>query len=128
MSRDVEGCLLIGIGGFVGANARYWISGWAAERFGQVFPWGTLLVNVSGACLLAFFYGWAANHVTLDPRVRLTVGIGFFGAYTTFSTFATESSALLLAGDWIGATGNILVTNLACVLGALIGFMLGRTL
>jgi CrcB protein len=66
----VETLLLIGIGGFIGANVRYWVSIWAADRFGAAFPWGTLIINVTGATLLGLFNGWAGNHLNLDPRVR----------------------------------------------------------
>ncbi|MBI5960467.1 MAG: fluoride efflux transporter CrcB [Chloroflexi bacterium] len=128
MSKQVETFLLIGLGGVIGANMRYWVSGWAADRFGQTFPWGTLLINISGSCLLAVFIGWSANHITLDPRVRLFLAVGFFGAYTTFSTYANESVALGRAGDWIGMVSNILFTNLVCVVGALIGLTIGREL
>jgi CrcB protein len=128
VSKHVETFLLIGLGGIIGANLRYWVSGWAADRFGQAFPWGTLLINISGSCLLAVFIGWSANHIALDPRVRLFVSIGFFGAFTTFSTYANESVALMRAGDWIGMVGNTLGTNLVCILGALIGLAVGRQL
>lgn len=123
--RQLETLLLIGIGGFIGANVRYMVSNWAAARFGQTFPIGTLLINVTGSCLLGLFLGWAANHITLDPRVRLLVAVGFFGAYTTFSTFANESVALLRAGDWLGALVNVLGTNVLCIVGALVGLLIG---
>ncbi|MBN1451625.1 MAG: fluoride efflux transporter CrcB [Anaerolineales bacterium] len=124
----MENFLLIGLGGFLGANVRYWVSGWVAERLGQIFPWGTFFVNFSGACLLAVFYGWSANHITLDPRVRLLVAIGFFGAYTTFSTYANESIALMETGDWIGMASNVVFMNLICLVGAWIGLAIGRQL
>jgi CrcB protein len=128
MRRQVETILLIGLGGFMGANARYFLSGWVAELLGKVFPWGTLVINFTGSCLLAVFIAWAANQTTLDPRVRLLVAVGFFGAYTTFSTYATESVALLQSGDWIGAVGNVLGTNLICILGAMLGLAVGNRL
>src|SRR5689334_11649962 len=96
-----------------------------AQRFGTAFPWGTLLINFSGSLLLAVFLGWAANHVTLDPRVRLLIAVGFFGAYTTFSTYAVDSMTLLQSSDWMGAVGNILGTNLVCILGAILGLAIG---
>jgi CrcB protein len=126
--RRVETLLIIGLGGFIGANLRYLVSGWAAERFGAAFPWGTLLINFSGSCLLAVFIAWAGGHAPLDPRLRLFVAVGFFGAYTTFSTYATESVALLQAGNWLGAVGNILGTNLVCILGAVVGLAVGSRL
>jgi CrcB protein len=126
--RRMETFLLIGIGGFIGANLRYLISAAAAERFGTAFPWGTLVINFSGSCLLALFLALAANRINLDPRFRLLIATGFFGAYTTFSTYAFESITLLRAGDWIGTAGNILGTNLICLGGALLGLLVGSRL
>jgi CrcB protein len=120
--------LLIGLGGFLGANLRYWVGGWVAGRLGSLFPWGTLVINVSGSLLLAVFLGWSAQLISLDPRVRMLVAIGFFGAYTTFSTYANESVLMLESGDWLGAVSNILGTNLLCLGGALIGLAIGRQL
>ncbi len=124
----METFLLLGIGGFLGANLRYWVSGWAAEHFGQTFPWGTFLVNLSGSLLLAVFIGWSANHIGLDPRVRVFVALGFLGAFTTFSTYANESAALIQTGDWLGAVSNILGMNLVCLVGALLGLAIGKRL
>lgn len=124
----VENFLLIGLGGFIGANMRYWVTGWIADRLGQTFPWGTFVVNASGAVLLGMFIGWSAQHITLDPRVRMLVAVGFLGAYTTFSTFANESALLFESGDILGMLSNILGTNLVCVIGALLGLAIGRQL
>lgn len=124
----METLLLIGLGGFIGANLRYLISIWAAEQFGADFPWGTILINFTGSLLLATLVAWLGSHTTVDPRVRLFLAVGFFGAYTTFSTYAVESMTLLQAGRWIGALGNILGTNLICILGAIAGFALGSRL
>ncbi len=126
--RQVENLLLIGIGGFIGANVRYWVSLWAAARFGPAFPWGTLIINLTGAALLGVFNGWAGSHLNLDPRVRLFVAIGFFGAYTTFSTYANETVALLRVSDWVDALLNLLASNVLCILGALLGVLLGSRL
>ncbi len=124
----METILLIGIGGFVGANLRYLISTIAAERLGSTFPWGTLFINFGGSLLLAIFLAFIANRAGVDPRLRLLIATGFFGAYTTFSTYAVDSVALAQAGDWAGAAGNIFGTNLLCLVGAAIGFVLGSRL
>jgi CrcB protein len=124
--RQLETILIIGLGAFVGANLRYWVSVWAAAHLGQAFPWGTLIINFSGSFVLAVFTGWLANRVGLDPRWRLLVAIGFCGGYTTFSTYANESVALLQAGNWIGVVGYVLGTNLVCMVGAMIGLAIGR--
>ena len=124
----METLLLIGLGGFIGANVRYLISGWVAAHIGSSFPWGTLAVNFTGSLLLAVFLAWAAGYTILDPRVRLILATGFFGAYTTFSTYANESVALMQGGDWLGAIGNVLGTNLICLLGAIVGLAIGSRL
>lgn len=125
--------LFIGIGGFLGANARYWVTIWVtqqiANRLGGVFPLGTLIVNFSGSLLLAVFIAWSARHIDLPDNIRLLVATGFFGAYTTFSTFANESVALLQTGHWAAAIANILSTNLVCLIGVLLGLAIaGRLL
>jgi fluoride exporter len=126
--RKVETLLLIGIGGFIGANVRYWVANWATGQFGPTFPWGTLLINVSGSALLGVFIGWSGNLVTLDPRIRLFLAVGFFGAYTTFSTYANESIALIRTGDWAGVLFNVVGSNILCLLGALLGLLVGGRL
>jgi fluoride exporter len=127
-TRSIETVLLVGLGGFAGANLRYWVAGWAAQRLGQSFPWGTLIINVSGSLLLAVFLGWSLQHIGMDPRMRLLVIFGFFGAYTTFSTYANESVLMLETGDWLGVLGNVVGMNLLCLAGALVGLAIGRQL
>lgn len=124
----METFLIIGLGGVVGANLRYLVSVWAVDRFGVGFPWGTLLINLTGSCLLAVFMGWLANHANIDPRVRLLVATGFFGAYTTFSTYTYDSIAMFGTGNWVGALGNIVGTNLLCLASALVGLAVGSRL
>jgi CrcB protein len=126
--RQLETFIIIGIGAMIGANLRFWISGWIAQSLAQTFPFGTLAINFTGSLVLAVFTGWATNHAGIDPRLRLLVAIGFCGGYTTFSTYANESVALLQAGDWIGALSNILGTNLICIIAVIIGLVVGRQL
>ena len=128
MRRRVETLLIIGLGGFAGAILRYAVSVWAVERLGATFPYGTLIVNVAGSLGLAIFLGWAAGHVTLDPRARFLIGVGFFGAFTTFSTYATESIGLALDGNWTNAAINVIGTNVVCLVCAGVGLALGRAL
>lgn len=126
--KVVMDILVVGLGGFIGAILRYLVSVWAVGRLGTAFPWGTLIINFTGSCLLAVFLALSANRANLDPRIRLLIATGFFGAYTTFSTYANESTALLRAGDLLGAAGNIVGTNLVCIVGAVIGFVVGSRL
>ncbi|MFW5772238.1 MAG: fluoride efflux transporter CrcB [Phototrophicaceae bacterium] len=117
--------LFIGAGAFFGANLRYIISGWVALRAGLLFPWGTLIVNFSGSLLLATFVAWSANQSGIDPRLRLLLVTGFFGAYTTFSTYAVESVSLFQNGNWMGALANVAGSNLVCLVAVLIGLAVG---
>jgi len=126
--QQIETILLIGVGGFIGANARQWVTVWAGERFGSAFPWGTLLINVSGSCLLTVFLVWSGKYLSLEPRPRLFFAVGFFGAYTTFSTFAYNSVTMAYGGDWTGALANIFGTNALCLLGAWLGLLIGSRL
>jgi CrcB protein len=124
----METILVIGVAGFIGANVRYFVNLWAVERLGAAFPWGTLLINFSGSCLLAVFLAFAASRVDLDPRWRLLIATGFFGAYTTFSTYANEAVALARAGEWISAAGYVVGTNAICIVGVLLGLVIGSRL
>ena len=99
--------LLVGVGGILGANARYILSTWAADRFGTAFPYGTFIVNISGSFLIGFLLAIFVAHVGNSPA-RLLVVTGFLGAYTTFSTFTFETMALLRQGDIRSALANAL--------------------
>src|SRR5581483_9121419 len=92
--------VLISIGGVLGANARYLVGVWAARRIGTSFPYGTLIANVSGSIMLGFLTIFAARLAAVGPERRLAAGVGFCGAYTTFSTFAFESVTLTRHGDY----------------------------
>ena len=128
----METLLAVGMGGFLGANARFIISGWLSRRIAAALhislPLGTLFVNVTGSCLLAIFLVWSSHRIDLPQSLRLLIGTGFFGAYTTFSTFANDSINLLQQGKWAAGVGNILVTNLLCVVGVLLGLAIASRL
>lgn len=118
----------IGVGGFLGANARYLLTSWITNRLDGVFPLGTLVVNFTGSLLLAVFIVWSARQLGLPDPLRLMIATGFFGAFTTFSTFANESVALLETGHIGAAVTNIVGSNLLCIAGALLGMVLAQRL
>lgn len=118
----------IAIGGAAGATARYLVDGWVSDRTGGAFPFGTLVVNLSGAFLLGLLATLALERSVLSAAIRPAVLIGFIGAYTTFSTWMLESWRLAEQGAWLGAVANIggsVVLGLVA-LGA--GIAIGRTL
>jgi len=118
--------LIISIGAIFGANARYLISRWAAKLMGPVFPYGTLVINVTGSVIVGFFMIWASERVLLDPRWRLLVVVGFCGAFTTFSSYAYETMAYFEQGQWALMLANFATNNLLCLAGALAGMALAR--
>lgn len=83
--------LVISLGGILGANARYVLGTWIATRYGTSFPYGTLVINVSGSFVIGLFLTLIAERFVLHPNWRLFFAVGFLGAYTTFSTFSFES-------------------------------------
>lgn len=118
--------LILGLGGFLGVNARYFVGIWAAQKWGTAFPSGTLLINLSGSFVLGFFLAAATDRFLVDPRWRLFFAVGFLGAYTTFSAYTYESVRLALSGSWGLALANLLANNLAGFLAVLLGIALGR--
>lgn len=98
---------VIGCGGFVGANARYEVGQLIASLWGTSFPWGTLLINVSGSFLLGLFLTFVMKHLSGKPLLRAFVAAGFLGAFTTFSTFSYETVQLLLAGSALPAAAYV---------------------
>ena len=120
--------LAISLGAIIGANARYWMSRSALRLFGQTFPYGTLAINVLGSFILGFFMIWTMERVMVDPRWRLLIAVGFCGGFTTFSSYAFESMALMEQGQWLLLGANIVSNNLLSLAAALAGMALARLL
>ena len=120
--------LWIALGAVVGASARYFISGYVARLFPSSFPYGTLLINVSGSLLLGFFLVWTGERVLADPRWRLLIAIGFCGSYTTFSSYAFETFGLFEQGQWLLVGLNVIASNVLCLFSVLAGAALARWL
>ena len=98
-SKSVQTFLIISLGAILGANCRYWLGGWAAQRFGAAFPYGNLIINLSGSLILGLFMTLVTERFLVDPQWRLLVAIGFLGSYTTFSSYTYESLSLVLNGQ-----------------------------
>jgi CrcB protein len=119
--------LLVGAGGFLGANARYLTARWMGQLVDARFPLGTFVVNVAGSFLLGLLGGLLAERlVPHSDAVRLALGVGFLGAFTTFSTFELESHALLEDGAWLTAVLNITLSVLLGLVAVRIGLVAAR--
>ena len=120
--------LLVGVGGFLGANARYLVSTWVARHLDPTLPWGTLLVNTTGSLIIGAFLLWTTERIITSPDLRLFLAVGFCGAYTTFSSYAYETLTLLEQGHWLDAAGNILLNNILALAAVFAGMALVRWL
>ena len=96
--------LLLVVFGIAGTLARYGLQGAVQFRTGSSFPSGTLVVNLLGCFFLGIIGQFALNHISFSPEWRVGLTIGFFGAFTTFSSFSWETVHLLEDGDWLRAT------------------------
>jgi CrcB protein len=121
--------VLIGVGGFFGAIARYMVDGWVSgsTRIGA-FPLGTFVINLSGAFALGFLFALALEKAAIDPRIRGPVMIGFLGAYTTFSTLMLESWRLAEDGSWGLALLNIGLSGVLGMCAVFAGLTVGRAI
>lgn len=120
--------VFIAIGGAGGAVARYLVDSWVAQRAAGAFPWGTLLINVSGSLVLGLLFALATERDVLPASMRAPLMIGFLGAYTTFSTLMLESWRLFEDGAVGLAAVNVVGSSLLGLAAVFIGLALGRVL
>ena len=118
--------LLIGLAGFVGTLARYWLSGWTARRFGETFPAGTLIVNLLGCFLAGLMAYLMFERFVVSPTTRTVLLIGLLGGFTTFSSFGLQSFNLLRDGEVGLALANILVSNTVGIFMVWLGYSVAK--
>jgi CrcB protein len=122
--------LLIFVGGGLGSLARWGASGFIGNTIGETFPWGTLLVNVSGSFVIGLFAAvtgpegrWLASNT-----FRQFFMLGICGGYTTFSSFSLQTLTLAQDGQWFKAGLNCILSLLLCLLGVWLGHLLGAVI
>src|ERR1700759_1338081 len=115
------------LGGALGTGARFWLSGFTAQRVGELFPVGTLVVNLSGSFVIGLFAAVAdpMGPFLIKPRMRQFFTIGLCGGYTTFSSFSIQTLDLIQEGDWMKAVLNVLISVFGCIAAAWLGRALG---
>jgi len=120
--------LLVGVGGFIGANARFVVARLVGALFETRFPLGTFVINISGSFLLGVLGTLVAQKVMPNSEsMRLALGVGFLGAYTTFSTFEFETHALFDDGSWLTATTNMFASLFVGLLAVRTGIVVAKT-
>ena len=118
----------VAIGAAIGGLARYHLASSIQHRFGTTFPWGTLVVNLTGSLLLGFIIRYAIATPSVSVEVRALLTTGFCGGYTTFSTFSYETAALLEDGQYERAGAYALGSVLLSLAATFGGFILAREL
>lgn len=114
------------VGAGIGGALRYVLGAWLAEKWGPAFPWHTFVVNISGAFLLGVVMALSVERGILPSTWRLFLGVGILGGYTTFSTLAYESMALMERGEWVGGIANMFGSGLAGLVAVVLGLVVGR--
>lgn len=122
--------LWIALGGALGSAGRYWFSGLVARHFGETFPWGTLLVNVSGCLVIGFFATVTEPDARwlVSPAFREFFMIGICGGYTTFSSFSLQTLNLARDGEWLYAGANAVLSLVLCLVAVWLGHLLALNL
>jgi CrcB protein len=116
----------IALAGAAGTLSRYALGGLVQKYCGERFPWGTLAINASGCLLFGIVWGLAEERLVISPEARFIILTGFMGAYTTFSTFAFETGAMLRDSEWLLAAGNLLGQNVLGLVCIFLGFAISR--
>lgn len=122
--------LVIAAGGALGTLARFILSGLVANGFGETFPWGTLIVNVSGSFVIGFFAALTGpdGRFFVSGTTRQFVMVGFCGGYTTFSSFSLQTLNLMRDGEWMNAAANVFGSVVLCLLFVWLGAMAATVL
>ena len=120
--------VMIGIGGFLGAIARYQIAVMIQARVPAGFPWGTFVVNVSGCFIMGIVMTLLTERLIVNPEWRFLIPIGFIGAYTTFSTFAYELFQANTEGAWLVGGAYLAASVIAGYVALWAGVVLSRVI
>ncbi len=120
--------LLIAAAGAVGTLARYGLSGVVQRFTNSELPWGTVAVNLLGCLVFGTFWSLMESRLSISGETRTIILVGFMGAFTTFSTFAFETTQMLRDSQWLWAAGNLTVQNFVGIAALFLGLAIGRLL
>ena len=125
--------LVIGLGGALGSMLRFGVGTLIdsnVQKTGYIFPWGTIIVNITGCFVIGFVFtiSTGEGRLLLSPLTRNFITIGILGGYTTFSSFSWQTLTLAQSGQMWGAAANVLLSVVLCLLGVWLGAMLAAWL
>lgn len=119
---------MVGLGGFLGSIARYWVGSYITFRMGARFPYGTFVINMSGSFLIGLVVTLLAERAHWSPNLLYLIPIGFIGAYTTFSTFELEAFRSVRNGDFVLALLNVVLSVCVGFIAVWLGVIAATTL
>jgi len=125
----VKSYMWVALGSALGGMSRFWVSRVVAERVGETFQWGTIVINISGSFVIGLFAALTLPEGRLSLSSRFVTQlcmVGICGGYTTFSSFSLQTLRLVQDKQWLWAGGNIAISVLACLLAVWLGFLLGQ--
>lgn len=115
--------LVIALGGAIGSVSRFWLNGLVSAQVGETFPWGTLIINVTGSFVIGFIATLTGpeGRVFVSNNTRNFLTIGICGGYTTFSSFSLQTLNLARNGEWLRAGGYVTASVVACLFAVWLG-------
>jgi fluoride exporter len=119
---------MVGIGGFLGSIARFWVGIYIGNRMGMRFPFGTVVINISGSFLIGLIVTLIAQRTHWNASWSYLIPIGFIGAYTTFSTFELETFRTFQEGEVLLAFLNVILSVVLGFVAVWLGVVTGRTI
>ena len=123
--------LWVAIGSMIGGMSRFWLSNVVAEKWGVSFPWGTIIINITGSFVIGIFAALTLAEGRLNTSRSFVVQFwmyGICGGYTTFSAFSWQTLSLLREKQWLWAGGNVAISLAACMVAVWLGFVLGEVI
>ena len=118
--------IYLALAGAAGTLARYWFSGLVQKNISVGFPFGTAAVNIIGCLVFGLLWAVLENRLSISGQMRIVIFVGFFGAFTTFSSFMFETAQLLDESQWLWAAGNIVLQNILGMIGMIAGLVVGK--
>lgn len=124
--------LWVALGSALGGVSRFFLSGLIAQRVGQTFPWGTILVNITGSFIIGLLGACIAAEGRVSPKhqqfINYFLMIGICGGYTTFSSFSLQTLNLVRDGEWLHAGANVVVSVVCCLVAVWLGHVAGAAI
>ena len=121
MTLSAKNLFFVFIGGGLGAVARYWLSGAVYNWLPSTFPYGNLVVNISGCLLIGILMAVMQGRFLIDPSLRVFLVVGILGGFTTFSSFSYETIALAQDREYLRASANVIATVFGCLAATMLG-------